>query len=189
MKNKPGKWERTHSLLHEAAVSLFLEKRSANVSMDEIADKADVARRTLFNHFPGKELLVLEVTSPILTDGLHYLEELNRWDRVSLDEVINLFFYLWKKHGQSLNLLYAIDFEDFQDLKDLHGKYLREYMKVFSRIADWPEGLSERKNQIAVLFFRIFVNILNSLKDMPDQEFRFNKALKGLLMGMNPAEQ
>ncbi|MBN2656188.1 MAG: TetR/AcrR family transcriptional regulator [Spirochaetales bacterium] len=182
---KPGKWERTNRKLMESAITLFLEKRSANVSMDDIADKAAVARRTLFNHFPSKEILVLRITSPILEGGLHYLEEVNRWEYVSIDEIINLFLYLWKNHGSNLNLLYAVDFEDFQDLKDLHGKYVREYMKAFGKIADWPAELDEKKKEIAILLFKVFVNILNALDGMGDLDKRFNSAMKSMLSGIS----
>src|SRR5581483_4350782 len=45
----------------EAAERLFLERGFGAVSMDELAEAADVARRTLYNQFAGKEELFREM--------------------------------------------------------------------------------------------------------------------------------
>ncbi len=45
----------------EAAAQLFLDKGYGNVSMDEIAAQAGVSKRTVYNHFPSKEILFSEI--------------------------------------------------------------------------------------------------------------------------------
>ena len=45
----------------EAAERLFLERGFGSVSMDELAEAAGVARRTLYNQFPGKEEIFREM--------------------------------------------------------------------------------------------------------------------------------
>jgi AcrR family transcriptional regulator len=40
--------------IYETAIELFLEKGYEGTSLDEIADRADVARATVFNHFSRK---------------------------------------------------------------------------------------------------------------------------------------
>lgn len=44
-----------------AAGRLFLERGFGSVSMDELAEAAGVARRTLYNQFPGKEEIFREM--------------------------------------------------------------------------------------------------------------------------------
>jgi len=44
----------TRTRILDAALALFLEQGYAATSVDEIAERADVARRTLFNHFVRK---------------------------------------------------------------------------------------------------------------------------------------
>jgi AcrR family transcriptional regulator len=41
-----------------AALELFSSRGYASTTMDEIADRADIARRTLFNHFPAKQAIL-----------------------------------------------------------------------------------------------------------------------------------
>ncbi|HEY4454494.1 MAG TPA: TetR/AcrR family transcriptional regulator [Pseudonocardiaceae bacterium] len=43
-----------HDQLYLAAVELFVERGFDATTMDDIADRADVARATVFNHFPQK---------------------------------------------------------------------------------------------------------------------------------------
>jgi AcrR family transcriptional regulator len=45
----------TRSNISDAATRLFIERGFDNVTVDEIAEAADVGRMTVFNHFPRKE--------------------------------------------------------------------------------------------------------------------------------------
>jgi AcrR family transcriptional regulator len=61
--SQPGlrerKKQRTRSAISEAAIALFLEHGFENVSITQIAEAAEVSRRTLFAYFPAKEDLVV----------------------------------------------------------------------------------------------------------------------------------
>lgn len=50
-----------------AAAELFLERGYGSVSMDSIAALAGVSKRTVYNHFPSKELLFSEIVKDIWT--------------------------------------------------------------------------------------------------------------------------
>ncbi|SPT51269.1 TetR/AcrR family transcriptional regulator [Actinomadura madurae] len=54
------RWQDVHDRLYEAAAELFVRKGFGNTSFDEIADLADVARKTAFNHFPRKKDFIRE---------------------------------------------------------------------------------------------------------------------------------
>lgn len=54
--------------LHEAAVALVEERGFADTTVDDIAARAGVARRTFFNHYAVKEDAVLGMTAPEVTD-------------------------------------------------------------------------------------------------------------------------
>jgi AcrR family transcriptional regulator len=52
--------ERRRDEVFLSAVELFIEQGYENTTVDQIADRADVARATVFNHFPRKTEFLLE---------------------------------------------------------------------------------------------------------------------------------
>lgn len=60
---KPGlrerKKQRTHAAISDAAITLFLEHGYNQVSVAQVAEAAEVSKRTLFAYFPTKEDLVV----------------------------------------------------------------------------------------------------------------------------------
>lgn len=60
-----------HQSLLEAAAELFRERGIARTTVDDIAEAADVARQTLFNHFPYKEAFALELTADSVEQTAH----------------------------------------------------------------------------------------------------------------------
>jgi len=54
----------------DAASGLFLDKGYGNVSMDEVAKRANVSKRTVYNHFASKEILFGEIVR-LTWDGIN----------------------------------------------------------------------------------------------------------------------
>ncbi|MEO3764234.1 helix-turn-helix domain-containing protein [Streptomyces sp. B8F3] len=73
MDGKPGlrerKKQRTRAALSEAAVTLFLRHGFAAVSVAQVAEAAEVSKRTLFAYFPSKEDLVAHRLADHETDA------------------------------------------------------------------------------------------------------------------------
>jgi AcrR family transcriptional regulator len=55
--------ERRRNEVYAAAVELFIEKGFDNTTMDEVAERADVARATVFNYYPRKTAFLDEWTA------------------------------------------------------------------------------------------------------------------------------
>lgn len=62
-KKEDRRIQKTRKLLHEAVVSLILEKNYESVSVQDILDRANVGRSTFYTHFQNKDEL--------LTSGVH----------------------------------------------------------------------------------------------------------------------
>jgi AcrR family transcriptional regulator len=64
MSNRPGlrdrKKEATRQAISNVATGLFVERGFDKVSVSDIAEEANVARKTVFNYFPRKEDLVFD---------------------------------------------------------------------------------------------------------------------------------
>lgn len=53
--------EETRKKIIEAAITLFDKQSFDGTTMEQIAAKADVAKKTLYNHFPVKEAILVEL--------------------------------------------------------------------------------------------------------------------------------
>ena len=58
---KPTRSEMKHQAILEAAKTTFRENGVKGTSMDALAARANVSKRTVYNHFPSKEALVMHL--------------------------------------------------------------------------------------------------------------------------------
>lgn len=77
MNRRERKKAETRAKIITCAISLFREKGFMNTSMEEIAEKADIAKGTLYNYFPDKEeILVGYFQNYIAKHGQEFFDSL-----------------------------------------------------------------------------------------------------------------
>jgi AcrR family transcriptional regulator len=64
-----------HERIVEAAIGLFERKGFAGTTALEIADTADIAEKTFYNHFPTKQHLIQELAESSVEDTARLLDE------------------------------------------------------------------------------------------------------------------
>ncbi|MBI3583730.1 MAG: TetR/AcrR family transcriptional regulator [Nitrospinae bacterium] len=69
-KTEDRRIQKTHKFLHEALISLILEKKYESITVQKILDRANVGRSTFYTHFQNKDELLL--------NGLHGLKDMLR---------------------------------------------------------------------------------------------------------------
>lgn len=79
----------TRQSISDAATRLFFERGFDNVTIDEIAEAADVGRMTVFNHFPRKEDMLFDLDDEAREDVLNAILQCD--DRISPIEALRLF--------------------------------------------------------------------------------------------------
>jgi len=65
----------THQKLLEAARAVFAEKGMDLARIDEISERADVGKGTLYYHFKGKPQIIMELMKSILSELMAAIEE------------------------------------------------------------------------------------------------------------------
>lgn len=138
--------ERTHATIHQAALHLVMEKGLKATTTEEIADRAQISPRTLFNYFAGKEDAVLGLRTPVLTSEILHKDS----TRSSL--------YIFERIAHLLIdiLVESVDGPTYPQIKELLNTYpeLRFRMRThhlacesvladFLRTVDW-KVFSER---------------------------------------------
>ena len=97
--------EETRQRLIEAALSLMQEKPFEQISVEEITERADVAKGTLFNYFPTKEHLLMAYMQEMVEEVYEFLEQLHPESAESQWEVLRQVMRFIAEHdGRSLAL-------------------------------------------------------------------------------------
>lgn len=148
MKKKLPRRER-EKLRHRAemlatALELFSEKGYHNVSMHEIAEKAEFAIGTLYKFFKNKEdlykaLIIAKVGEyhRILSDVLSEKNDvqttlkdyISAKAKIFADSVPTLRLYFAETHGASFNIKAGLD----QDIRKLYDKLVKQLTSVLER--------------------------------------------------------
>lgn len=114
----------------EAARQAFQEFGVQNTSMDKLAALANVSKRTVYNHFPSKEALVMELLSVLWKSSItpECLEELSR---LPLSEQLSTLLY------QEIAVIAQPDYLDMAKVAFGHFLFqpeaLQEQMKSMSK--------------------------------------------------------
>ena len=84
------KKDETRTRIFKAAVQLFHEKGFEATTIDEITERADVAKGTFFNYFPKKESVLGYLTETQLADAQEFATDLLRSDQPVRKKLIAL---------------------------------------------------------------------------------------------------
>ncbi|OHD34745.1 MAG: hypothetical protein A2004_00250 [Spirochaetes bacterium GWC1_61_12] len=163
----------------EAAAALFIERGASSVSMDEVAVRADVARRTLFNYFESKDALLFAVAAPVLEEAVRLVRLAMAGETVGLGSVFGVCYTLHATFGGRLRLLYAFELAESDRLAALHT----EYMVAFAALVERAVGAGQAR-LVGRLIYRNFVPLLQALEREPDGERRFMAGMQGLVAGV-----
>lgn len=125
----------TRTRILEVAARCFAAEGIDQVRLDALADRADVARGTLYKHFPSKESLVLAIMTPALELARAGARGLaRRGPRRGVDALLRLYLELWSNHADALRVSHSIRPLP-EALRPLHEGFLTEVLALFDRCA------------------------------------------------------
>lgn len=91
----------TKEKIFNAALSLFLEKGFVETTVQEIVDKADVAKGTFFTHFPTKNAILIYLGEQRLNNMEEVLSESLQTAATSKDQLFAVFAVLSQMNTES----------------------------------------------------------------------------------------
>ncbi|ASR42861.1 TetR family transcriptional regulator [Xanthomonas citri pv. mangiferaeindicae] len=128
--------DRKHAAILEAAVAEFRAAGYEATSMDRIASRAGVSKRTVYNHFPGKDALFLRILESMLERGVCGPDLAYRADRPLRPQLLELV-------RQKLRLLHDPEFVDLARVAIAAGIHSPALARdLLSRLGDREEGVS-----------------------------------------------
>jgi AcrR family transcriptional regulator len=108
MNRRERKKEETRENIIDTAVSLFEEKSFQETSMEEIAEKSDVSKGTLYNYFQDKESILVGYFQTIIAayfEGIKESFTANMDIQTKLYTLLGLISEIFKNHNE-LALIY-----------------------------------------------------------------------------------
>jgi TetR/AcrR family transcriptional regulator, cholesterol catabolism regulator len=102
--------------IREAALELFREKGYEAATVEEIAERADVAKGTFFNHFPRKDALLEALAEDVAGEVLDSVGEVAAWEGSSEERLLELFIKVGDLVAQDPELSKVMMVENMRSL-------------------------------------------------------------------------
>lgn len=93
---------RSKEYITTALLNLMKEKPFSKITIEEIAKRADLVRRTFYGHFKTKEDILEYYIESIIEEYLNKLYEIRELNQIRM---VELYFELWLEHIELINLL------------------------------------------------------------------------------------
>lgn len=93
-----------HRRIRGAALELFHEKGYEATTVEEIAERADVAKGTFFNHFPRKDALLLSLGEEILDRIEDAHGPVDSWEGAFDEQILRFFLAISEMAGRNRDL-------------------------------------------------------------------------------------
>lgn len=127
------------------AARRFAEHGLDGVRLDEIADEADVARGTLYSHFPTKEALVEAIVRPALERVIAHVAPLAESPpEEAVVELLRVYVDLWRTSRDPLRVAHRVRSMPLGELAPLHGALMVALTDIARRAA--ARGLLRAKS-------------------------------------------
>lgn len=93
----------TRQWLKEALFDLLATKKSLhNISIAELSEHAQIARRTFYRYYHSKEEVLTNYIDRLIQD---YIIELQTEKLTTFEDLVNFFFQYWSQYTESLKIL------------------------------------------------------------------------------------
>jgi AcrR family transcriptional regulator len=177
--------ERIHEDILEVAAKLINVHGSAGVTLDQIAKTADVARKTIYNHFDNKESLIKELVIPVCNHAIDYLDTVSKDIELTLDHIWDYCLELWEDESLHASLLYRISLDDWAEMT----QYTHGFIYVFSALLkSIPEYVNVSEASLKLMsntIYQTYIPLLQSISKEADYQIRFKQCMTGLMSGFN----
>lgn len=173
----------TRDRILRAAALHFAARGPESVRLEQVAEEADVARGTLYSHFPTKEGLIQEVLRPALDRALHEASGAGDLPAVeAIDRLLLLYLDLWRDFRDPLRLAYRMAPGSLGALGSLHEEFLRSVWSGFAPAA--RAGLLRAEDPViaARILSRLAVPMLELVAPLPRGDALFLEGMRGLLL-------
>ncbi len=126
------KKSRTRKRIIDAALDEFSEKGIAAASLEHIAERSEVARRTIYYHFSDKNELLRSIVDDRLVLALADIRTIQGSD-TGINGLAEFCLDFWQKDARLILLLRKIREEQITGFSNQHDSFLTEFGQLFNQ--------------------------------------------------------
>ncbi len=183
-KKQDRRVQRTKRAIRNSFVKLLAEKDVDKITVKELADGADVDRKTVYNYYSGVYDVLDELENEMMKDVEEALREFD-FNVVNAEDVFSWLNGLIERNMELYGLLMKIDSSSRMISKVV--AYLEEKTKL---VLEWTSQVPEEKISIAAQFataglFTAYRYWFNSDRKQPLEEF--TRDVSKMVLGGIPA--
>jgi AcrR family transcriptional regulator len=172
-------------VITQAAKELFLEHGYGTITVDQIAVRAGVTKKTLYSHFPSKLALFVHVFDDYLqqlhTEMSAVLDEGHRLD-ILLRRLTATLFEFTKRNEKFMRLFWTLGTEEFdglipEELVNRIKMWNRAMIDEVVRVSEEPQNRGLMKDYDPELLFHLMSAINKGIFLHTNKSYRFKIAL------------
>lgn len=175
-----------HEQILGVAAQLFAEASPDAVRLDQVAERADVARGTLYSHFASKEALLAAIIEPVLLATEASIEELTETRPTAIVRgILRIWAQLWSTHRDALRIAHTVTAQLPPSLGPIHERVVSKLHRLFLRVGR-SGRLRGSPEWAGMLLARLAVPLLETYECLDPSGEAFVEAFSGLLLRRKP---
>ncbi|PKM58267.1 MAG: hypothetical protein CVU98_01955 [Firmicutes bacterium HGW-Firmicutes-3] len=131
---KTKKGQETYNNILEAAEILFAEKSVSKVTVNDIVQRAGVAKGTFYLYFESKEALIWKFMDTRFGYADRWIQDIvtKGYSDNEICDIIDYIVSFVKKHITILKIMHNVRFHSFLGTRRLEDKYMKKWIMPFS---------------------------------------------------------
>ncbi|MBN2179326.1 MAG: TetR/AcrR family transcriptional regulator [Deltaproteobacteria bacterium] len=171
-------------VITQAAKELFLEHGYGTITVDRIAERAGVTKRTLYSHYPSKLALFVHVFDDYLqqlhTEMVAVLDEGHRLD-ILLRRLTATLFEFTKRNEKFMRLFWTLGTDEFdglipEELVNRIKMWNRVLIDEVVKVSEEPQNRGLMKDYDPELLFHLMSAINKGIFLHTNKSYRFKIA-------------
>ena len=175
----------TRARIVRCAARAFAERGYEGVALEEVADIADVSRRTLYNYFDSKESLLEAIVLPAFRTGMGAtVRSAECGDpREGVRQAIEVFVVTWREHKDAMRVAFTLRGDQLPtQLAGESGAQIGQMRRVFQRAAEAGWLIADDPWLAQRSLWQTAATLLEIYDAHPQGEEVFRRAAEGMLL-------
>ena len=163
-----SKYTHSEKFIFDAFLDLLKNREYRKITVSEIAEKALINRVTFYRHFKNKKILFHAIVSSILKDTTFKMGSIERWDKETINNQLEIFFTDLREKKPYLKILFNSDISESvrRQLKSEIQEFFRK-----ERLVYYPGNIPKFKlNYISKIITEMLFRIIEYIVSNDDPE-------------------